>query len=565
MSAENPRYRIILLLALTAAGLIVLALAACGIPYRPDATPTPTRTPRPTDTPTPSPTPTPAWPLSVHIDPQVPAEARAALEAILAEHADRLVPAAAAETADIQVRLELAAESALLGTWFYSLAAPFPTLEDDLAWADVVAAWRGETTGDTFPFAGRPLLMDQETHAALTALLGPPVDGATSILPAEQLLDAAWADQPSWAVVPFHQLEPRWKALRVDGQSVLERGLDTSYPFRLYISATGPERGVALLQELGAGALTNRDEGRMTVLVMTGVTALTRGTARTMEERGVTYPAQDVGHWLREADLTHISNEVSFTPDCPVPPEQGTMLFCSHERYIELLDEIGADIVELTGNHNNDYGTGPDLHTLDLFRARGWQWFGGGANLAEATRPLTVTLGPNRLAFLGCNAVGPPYAWATADSPGAAPCDWESLPAQIATLRAAGWLPIVTVQAYETYEYFPTPGQAESFRALAEAGAVVVQGSQAHQPQGFDFHADGFIHYGLGNLFFDQMQSPGTRQEFIDRHVFYDGRPLSVELLTAMLEESARPRPMTAEERLELLQAVFAVSGWAAD
>jgi len=47
--------------------------------------------------------------------------------------------------------------------------------------------------------------------------------------------------------------------------------------------------------------------------------------------------------------------------------------------------------------------------------------------------------------------------------------------------------------------------------------------------------------------------------------VFYDGRHLSVELLTAMLEESARPRPMTADERQALLQAVFAVSGWVAD
>ena len=37
-----------------------------------------------------------------------------------------------------------------------------------------------------------------------------------------------------------------------------------------------------------------------------------------------------------------------------------------------------------------------------------------------------------------------------------------------------------------------------------------------------------------------------TRQAFIDRHVFYDGKYLGVELLTTLLEESARPRPMTS-------------------
>jgi len=556
--------RLLWLLVLAAVGLGLLALAACGAPYRTRATPTPTRTPRPTATPTPSPTPTPAWPVTLSLEPEVPADARSVLEGAMAENPDRFTPAADPTAAEVRVGLGEMEGGVVLGEWFYALVAPFPTLTDEVAWADVVATWRGEEAGEGCPFAGRPLLMDAETLAALSVLLGPPAEGAVSTIPADQLVDAAWADQPAWAVVPFHRLEPRWKVLRVDGRSVLERGLEgDAYPLRLTIGAAGVERGVALLEEMVGGGLTNRDETRMAVVAMTGVTALTRGTAHTMEEMGVTYPAQDVGEWLREADLTHISNEVSFTPDCPVPPPQGTMTFCSHDRYIELLEVVGTDIVELTGNHNNDYGTGPNLHTLEMFQERGWRWFGGGKDLAEATSPLTVTLGPNRLAFLGCNAVGPSYAWATEDSPGAAPCgDWEWIRAQVTSLRAQGWLPVVTVQAYETYEYFPTPGQVETFRALAEAGAVVVQGSQAHQPQGFDFHGGAFIHYGLGNLFFDQMQSLGTRQEFIDRLVFYDGRLLSVELLTAMLEDHARPRPMTPEEREALLEATFSVSEW---
>ncbi|NMB86938.1 MAG: hypothetical protein GYA17_01185, partial [Chloroflexi bacterium] len=69
---------------------------------------------------------------------------------------------------------------------------------------------------------------------------------------------------------------------------------------------------------------------------------------------------------------------------------------------------------------------------------------------------------------------------------------------------------------------------------------------------------------GLGNLFFDQMDIPvvGTRREFLDRHVFYDGRYISTQLLTAMLEDYARPRPMTAEERTQMLQDAFADSVW---
>lgn len=554
-ASTTPRLLLILLLA--AAGLLLLLLSTWERPLLLLAPPTPTTTPTPTATATPSPTPTPAWPVAVGCGASVPEAACAIVkEAVTADPA-RFVWVDDPALADVQLGGPTLPNAVPAGTWVYAAAAPFYTLEDGVASADLRAIW----TGDPAAPAGRSLLVTTDTMKALTGLWGPPTgETVHAVVPTDLLSEAIRLD--GWAVLPFDHLEPRWKVLRVDGLSVLEKGLDLeTYPLalHLYLGSEGRPDAVRLLPQ----GITNRDESRMAVVVMTGVTALTRGTARMMEEKGITYPAQDIGPWLREADLTHISNEVSFTPDCPTPPPSGTMTFCSHDRYIELLEAVGTDVVELTGNHNNDYGVGPDLHTLDLFRKRGWRWFGGGANLAEATRPLTVTLGPNRLAFLGCNQVGPAYAWATEDSPGAAPCsDWGWIKAQIAALRADGWLPIVTVQAYETYEYFPTPGQVEAFRALAEAGAVIVQGSQAHQPQGFDFHAGAFIHYGLGNLFFDQMWSLGTRQEFIDRHVFYDGRHIGVELLTAMLEEYGRPRPMTSEERRALLEATFAVSEW---
>ena len=45
----------------------------------------------------------------------------------------------------------------------------------------------------------------------------------------------------------------------------------------------------------------------------------------------------------------------------------------------------------------------------------------------------------------------------------------------------------------------------------ADAGAVIVSGSQSHVPLQMEFYKGAFIHYGLGNLFFGQMgnQPPG--------------------------------------------------------
>jgi poly-gamma-glutamate synthesis protein (capsule biosynthesis protein) len=53
-----------------------------------------------------------------------------------------------------------------------------------------------------------------------------------------------------------------------------------------------------------------------------------------------------------------------------------------------------------------------------------------------------------------------------------------------------------------------------------------------------------------------------TRWEVVQRHTFYDNRHLSTELLTAMLEDYAQPRPMTTSERMLFLEELFSSSGW---
>lgn len=434
----------------------------------------------------------------------------------------------------------------------YALATAFPTVTDDLKSEAVKSAWAG---------SGPTLLMTDSTEAAFTALWGEPAPGAVREVAPERLTDALWQDRTAWGILPFEELNPRLKVLSVDGSSPLHKEFDpASYPLKVTFGLEG---------EVPAGAAlpaTNRDPSKMTVLAMTGVTALVRATAFKMEQNGVLYPDQDIGSWLRDADLTHISNEVSFAQDCPPPdPNTGSMMFCSSPNYMALLKDVGTDVVELSGNHLDDWGARPFLYTLDLYRQSGLAYFAGGADAAEAQKPLTLEDHGNKLAFIGCNPAGPTGVWATDTNPGAAYCgDYQWMKDALAQLRTEGYVTIATLQYNEYYQAPPSETQARDFGRLAQAGALIVSGSQAHFPQTFAFDGDSFIHYGLGNLFFDQMDIPvpGTRREFIDRYVIYDGRVLSVELLTAMLEDWARPRPMTPEERREFLQEIFTASGW---
>jgi hypothetical protein len=297
---------------------------------------------------------------------------------------------------------------------------------------------------------------------------------------------------------------------------------------------------------------------------MSGVTALVRATAWTMERQGLTYPARDIGQWLRQADITHISNEVPFVSECPYPdPGQQGVTFCSDPKYIALLEDVGTDVVELTGDHFHDWGAEAMLYTLELYEERGWLTYGGGRNYEQAIQPVFIENHGNRLAFIGCNAKGGAFARASATTPGSAACDLDWMRRQVTQLSQQGYLVIATFQHAEYYSYAIPAALRPDFRAMAEAGAVIVSGSQAHQPHGFEFWAGGFIHYGLGNLFFDQYGvSQATQQGVIDRHVFYDGRYLGVELLTYRFEDYARARPMDSSERQSLLTNLFDASGW---
>lgn len=523
----------------------------------------PTRTPfqpippTPSPTPTLTPTPEPIKAQTAWLDPALPD----ALIAQLKLPAEMQL-ASSPEGASIQIGALRGGEPAQV-TWVYAVAAPFYTLTDEVSLEEIQRAWRGEP-GQVF---SGPLMLSEKTRAAFTARWGPPVGDRLQVQPDAQSLEGAWANRSGWALIPFESIEPRWKVLRVDGMSLFDKSLEIkNWPLTVWFGVAG---NPAALNQMDLAHLlpeTNRDPSQMTVLIMTGTTALTRATAYKMDTNGVTYPGQDIADWLRNADLLHISNEVSFNPNCPKANFYDTaMTFCSRPEYAGLLDFLDTKIIELSGNHNNDWGTAADTYSLELYRQHGWITFAGGANLAEAEKAAKVENNGNKLAFIGCNAPGPANAWATSSSPGAAPCgDYGWLLDSVRQLRHDGYLPIVTFQYYEVYTHGLGSHQERDFKAAADAGAVIVSGSQAHFPQYMELYQGSFIHYGLGNLFFDQMDVPvvGTRQEFIDRHVFYQGKYIQTELLTALLEDYARPRPMTAEERASFLQDVFSAAGW---
>lgn len=465
-------------------------------------------------------------------------------------------------------------------TWVYALTAPFPTLVDDISTNDLQAYWQGNLENSLS--AVPKIYVPKVLALGLEEKWGKPDPVRIERYQSPPEVDVLWESR-AWAILPFDELNPRLKVISLDEKSPLFSTFDhpdyvLSLDFQLIRNintqnSLNDEKTLSVINRVNPG---NRDPEKMTTLVMTGVTALVRAIAYRMELYGALYPAENVRDWLIDADLTHISNEVSFYADCPYPdPSSPRLLFCSNPKYIELLEYVGADIIEVTGNHNNDamymYGADAANYSFNMYEERGMEYFGGGRNLADAKKPLLITHNGNKLAFIGCNAFGPNHAWATEDKPGSAPCeDFQWMAEEISQLERDGYLPIATFQYFEDYYDWAAAWHMRDFGLMADAGAVIVNGSQAHRPKGMEFKGNAFIHYGLGNLFFDQNWVIDqydnvivqTSWEIIQRHTFYNGRHLNVELLTAKLENYSQPRPMSIEEREEFLSQLFDASKW---
>ena len=211
---------------------------------------------------------------------------------------------------------------------------------------------------------------------------------------------------------------------------------------------------------------------------------------------------------------------------------------------------------------------------LDFFAGQGMAVVGGGLETGAARQPLILEHHGNRIGWLACNAIGPYYALVNEDEnalggarPGAAYCDRDWLRDALPVLASQVDLTLLTVHYREFESHLPTDQQRYDFRGFAEWGADAVIGSAEHKAMIFEFYPTrrgetAFIHYGLGNLFFDQLPW-GNRRFFMDTLHVYAGELLMVELFPGLIEDQARPRLLTGDDQFNFLHYIFIQqNGW---
>lgn len=369
----------------------------------------------------------------------------------------------------------------------------------------------------------------------------------------------------SVTLIPFNELNFTQKLLAIDGEYYLDT-LNSGAKFE-YLEFSGEDEELVrkVIDSVKPKLPEFPTHEEILTFAQTGVTALSRGmTRRLVQTNDAKAFAVNIGDFLSNFDLTHTSNEASFSAN------ESSQNICADPRMMEVLTAIGLDIVELTGNHNQDCGDNDAIATIDKYRELGIKTVGGGKTAAEAAIPLEIEQKNTGITMLAYNYSTGGYT--TDATPGANYYTPEKAEQDIATAKARGDFVIVDVQFYECNSYASTTedttcdranssagDQIGFFRHLIDLSADIVVGTSAHQPQTFELYGDGVIYYGLGNLFFDQSQWPGTTRSLILVHYFYDGKLLQTRLTPTVYDNSYQTRLLDDAEARAFIERLASV------
>jgi poly-gamma-glutamate synthesis protein (capsule biosynthesis protein) len=277
-------------------------------------------------------------------------------------------------------------------------------------------------------------------------------------------------------------------------------------------------------------------------------------------------PFRAIADTLQSADITIGSLDGSISDYNPVPPcEEFHRNLLAPSETVQGLTFAGFDVITVATNHAADCGLvrGCDyeslLDTVKHFRAANIESVGGGANLAEAIAPATLTVNGTRFAFLGFSAINNSI-WATEALPGTGPFESKIYTEAIRQAREQAEVVIVLVQWGREFSEQITWLQSAGAQKMVEAGATLVIGNNPHRVQGVQTFPNGAVAaYALGNFVFDQQWSDGTLytiQGLLFKATFVGAELQGFELLPIHIYDNYRPELAPPEEAALILQDV---------
>lgn len=241
-------------------------------------------------------------------------------------------------------------------------------------------------------------------------------------------------------------------------------------------------------------------------IALLGDVMLDRSVGKHFFDQPDDFKLEPVAKILRQYDivLANLENPVG-TRGNPHPKQDPNVAFRCHPETLNVLKNIGVNVVTLANNHMLDYGDQTLVDTLRHVDDAGLKRLGAGENYQQANEPLVITVNNIKLAIIGSVFL---YSASTErakhNSPGVADFRINKILAQIRKLTKEGCRVIVTLHWGMEYSFYPLPYQVKQAHAMIDAGARLILGHGPHYPQGIETYKGVDIVYSVGNFIFDE-------------------------------------------------------------
>lgn len=265
---------------------------------------------------------------------------------------------------------------------------------------------------------------------------------------------------------------------------------------------------------------------------------------------------------MRQADILMVNNEFSYSLRGE-PLAEKAFTFRSRPENVELLHEMGVDIVSLANNHVYDWGEDALFDTLDTLKAAGIPYIGAGRNLDEAKEPYYFEINGRTIAYVSATQVerndNPDTKGATEVTAGTFRCfSEEEFGRLLEVVREAdGRADMTVVYIHWGTENTDELHWAQEWQApkLVEAGADLIVGDHPHCLQGIDFIEGVPVFYSIGNFWFNSK----SLDTGLLKVTFDEKGELTCTFLPA-LQHDCRTDLATGAEKQRILQYLQCIS-----
>ena len=241
-----------------------------------------------------------------------------------------------------------------------------------------------------------------------------------------------------------------------------------------------------------------------TTLLFAGDVLIAAALEQKYDAEGITsIVSEEVLAAMRDADIMMVNNEFQFsTQGEPMEGKQYT--FQTDPKYVQVLLDMGVDIVSLANNHTLDFGKEALVDTMNTLDDAGILHAGAGADKERAEELQIIEVNGKKFGFLAATRVIPVSQWnIDYGQPGLfATYDDTRLVERIKESKEqCDFLTIYVHWGIERVEY-PKEYERTLAKHYFEAGADLVIGAHPHVLQGIELMDGKPVFYSLGNYIF---------------------------------------------------------------